>query len=251
MNELQSMRDEFIKIAKDDDGRKAMLAGAAGAGAGMVGSGLSAQAAGLAGEREAAMEGSDALRQTVAKGSPVPIKSNPMAAQAGGGAYANTRAAKMMGLGDEAQILVDSTGKGPSSVLAHEIGHAKFDKSGLGKMTQNIPARLAFNMSSLASPLAGVGAGYGIDDDRKALAVSAGVPLAIAAPTLLSEGAATMKGLSHLRRAGATPAQMAAARKTLLRAFGSYAGKAGMDTGLGVGGYGVGRHLRGALEEEE
>lgn len=220
--------------------------GVLGVGAGTVGGAVSEAAMMDAAKREAAMEGGEALFGNLEKASPVPVVRDPRGDM---GAYMSERAVKMSGMGDEAKILLPH-GKSPAGVLGHEMGHAQFDKKLLGKATQNIPARIAFNLSSLGSPLAGAAAGYGIDDKATGLGVAAGIPLAIAAPTLLSEGVASFKGMGNLRRAGANPAQLAAARKTLLRAFGTYAGKAGMDTGLGLGGYSVGRYMRGASEEE-
>ena len=247
--------DELTKIAKKQsadpetrmaEGRKMMGLGAAGAGAGMIGNAGAGAAMMDAAQREMAMEGGEEVFRNLEAASPVPVVRDP---RGGMGAYASKPASKMMGLGDEAKIILPE-GKSPAGVLGHEMGHAQFDKKFLGKATQNIPARIAFNLSTIGSPLAGAAAGYGIDDKATGMGVAAGIPLAIAAPTLLSEGVASVKGMGNLRRAGANPAQLAAARKTLLRAFGTYAGKAGMDTGLGLGGYGVGRYMRGASEAE-
>lgn len=243
--------DELHKIAADaeeeaDKAKRIALLGGAGALGGTIAIPLAGQAAQAAAAREAAMEGGEELVGRLSKASPVPIVRDP---RGGMGAYMSRRASKMMGMGDEAKILLPH-GKGAGGVLAHEMGHAQFDKGLGGKLTQNIPARIAFGLSSLASPVAGAAAGYGIEDPRIGLGVAAGVPLAIAAPTLISEGVASFKGMRNLRRAGASPEQLRRAGKTLRRAFGTYAGKSLMDTGLGVGGYGVGRYVRKSSEPE-
>jgi len=110
--------------------------------------------------------------------------------------------------------------KDDPSILAHEIGHAHFQKSMLGKLTQNIPARAAHALGPLAgfAPIAGDAIR---STSGKALAIAA--PLLLAAPTLVSEGVATYKGHSLLTEAGASPEELSDYRKKMLHGFGTYA----------------------------
>ena len=80
-------------------------------------------------------------------------------------------------------------------------------------------------------------------------------PLLFHAPTLISEGLASRNGMRHLKEVGADPVLLAAARKQLGKAFGTYASQAGMDVGtalLAHGGVrGIRSHLLAKKEEAE
>lgn len=73
----------------------------------------------------------------------------------------------------------------------------------------------------------------GSEDERVRNAGIAGAGL-LSAPNLASEGTANIKGYQRLKRLGASPEQLAAARKTLSLGMGSYLGRAigGMGTAL-------------------
>jgi hypothetical protein len=100
-------------------------------------------------------------------------------------------------------------------VLAHELGHVQIHENVLGRLIQNLPARISHATSGLsgipASMLMAKGSNWGIL-----------LPAALAAPTLLSEAIASVKGDSLLQEAKATKEQQGQYRKRMLRAYGTY-----------------------------
>lgn len=157
-------------------------------------------------------------------------------------------------------------------IIAHETGHGMLQRNPVGKLVQNLklrdwamrmtgtPGRDPFtgqrSLLRYATPAAGVGLAAGLAADEeskgKALAAALGVPAAMSAPVLLSEGGASLSGLLSLRRAGASPKQLMRAAKTLAPAFGTYATHLGKGVTMGGAGYAAGRGLRAAagLDEE-
>ena len=103
-----------------------------------------------------------------------------------------------------------------SSVIAHELGHAK-NREGkiLGKLQR---ARSAGNFASLAANLA---APHVTNPKlRKAMPY---IAAAGQAPTLIDEGAASLRGRGALKRTGAPKAVRKAYRKKVVKGFSSYA----------------------------
>jgi hypothetical protein len=91
------------------------------------------------------------------------------------------------------------------NVLAHEMGHAEFQKDTLGKLTQNRPARIMH----VISPAVGVLAGSSITGTPGQRAVKSLIlALGLSSPTLLSEGMASYKGYHILKEHGATPEEL-------------------------------------------
>jgi len=140
------------------------------------------------------------------------------AAEAHGGAYFDQQA-KMIGL----------TRKDYES-LAHELGHAEMDKKFLGRLLQHPTGRYAFEQTGKAAILGGVLAARG---KKWGLLL----PVATAAPTLLSEWLATRKGGKKLKLVGASKKEVEKYRKNLKDSFSTYASiipEALMGTGAGM-----------------
>jgi hypothetical protein len=186
--------------------------------------------------------------------SPVPVVDHPLAQQGGGGAYiqegtiskaddAKLRSLGMPELGPDEKVLYREGMAGPG-IVAHEVGHAGHQRTPLGRLTQSRLARGAFMANTPLALAAGGLAGRYIEDPDTAAAVSAGVPTAIAAPTLVSEGAASLRGLRTLKDVGASPKDLSRARRSMALALGSYGGKGLVGLGAGVGAYGLGRYSR-------
>ncbi len=113
--------------------------------------------------------------------------------------------------------------------LAHELGHADIAKSRLGRAVQN-PATAT--MGSFAAPIGALSGGLsGMSDNKTVQRLGVAAPLLAAAPQLAYEAAATIKGLSRLRRGGASGGDLLHAMKALGPGFGSYAGNAAMGVG--------------------
>jgi len=131
--------------------------------------------------------------------------------------------------------------------LAHELGHADLDK-GVGKALQNRLTMTAPNLGTLAGLGGGFAAGRAESTAGKLLGTLG--PLALHVPQLAYEGLASLKGMNKLRAAGATAAELAQARNTLSKAWGTYAmnaGRTAASTGIG---YGVGALTKPKKKEE-
>jgi hypothetical protein len=154
------------------------------------------------------------------------------------------------GLGQDPKKPFIAVGSGLKSpgILAHEIGHAQLDNSRLGRMIQNKGTILAGKLA----PVAGLGLGYaaGRSDNEKAQTLGALSGGLMSIPQLAYEGAASLKGYKNLKRLGANPAQLRAARRSLLPAFGTYAGGAIASTGAGYLGRAMGRSDKEDAEAE-
>lgn len=113
------------------------------------------------------------------------------------------------------------------AVLAHELGHAEFDRTRLGRVLQNPIFRHSLN--SLALPASAIGGVLAARSDSGAAPYAAmALPALMHAPTLISEGAASYNALKKLRNIGASAADISKARRQLAGAFGSYLGHAGL-----------------------
>jgi hypothetical protein len=134
------------------------------------------------------------------------------------------------------------------NILAHEIGHARFHESGLGKVLQNPYVR---GGTTIASPMAAYAAGRFLPGWKaKALGIT-GAALGLNAPTLISEGVADYKGHKLLKELGATPEELSAYRSDLLGPQASYLllpAMAGAAGGLGIKKIGAAHRLQGRLK---
>lgn len=113
-------------------------------------------------------------------------------------------------------------------ILAHEQGHADIHGHPLGRLVQNKATGWLGNNAEylgLAS-----GALSGMSDKRWAHIAGVAAPAALSLPQLGYEAGASLLGMKRMRAAGANPAQLAHAAKTLRNAFGTYAMRAGGGT---------------------
>jgi len=136
----------------------------------------------------------------VLESSPVPIVPHKGAKGAGGGAYIPSVHPEE-GI-HEPSIIMDPDNPN-ANILAHEIGHAQFQESPIGKFMQHPISRGA----QFAAPIAAYAAGRYLPTNKlKALGVAAS--LGLTAPTLISEGVADYKGYQHLKGLKATDEEL-------------------------------------------
>lgn len=100
-------------------------------------------------------------------------------------------------------------------VLAHELGHADIDRNIVGKMIQNKVTSQAYPWT----PVAGAVGGALLSRGKKWGAL---LPIATAAPTLLSEWLATRNGAKRLEGAGATPEEVDMYRSSMSDSASTY-----------------------------
>ena len=145
------------------------------------------------------------------------------------------------------------TGKGRhGDLIAHEIGHAHFDKGEakgvgekIGKAAHKIYLKGGALQHLVAAPVAGIAAG--IRSGRKKANLEAegkeesklnrhsawAAPLVVQTPGLVSEAAASKYGYNLLKKAGASKKYLKHTRGKLLGAFGTYAAMAAGNAGTG------------------
>lgn len=161
----------------------------------------------------------------IEQGSPVPVLPHTLAKQVGGGAFLNRDHGDI-----KAPSIVVDPDAPDQNILAHEIGHAQFQDSALGKFTQHPVARGA----QLAAPLASYAAGRYLPSSKlKALGIGA-ASLGLSAPTLISEGAADYKGYQYLKGLGASEEELEAYVKKLMLLQSTYAMLPLASAGLGA-----------------
>ena len=117
-------------------------------------------------------------------------------------------------------------------ILGHEIGHAKIHKNRFGRMLQN---PITGGMGALSqNPLisAAIGAVTGRSDNENVQRAGRWAPAILGAPRMAYEVGASVLGMRHLRRSGASRRQMIAALKPMVAGSASYAG--GTAVGLGA-----------------
>ena len=150
--------------------------------------------------------------------------------------------------------LVEKTGRGRhGSLIAHEIGHAHFDKGkakGLGERIGKVAHKIYLKgggafQHTVAAPVAGIAAG--IRSGRKKANLEAEgkeesklnrhsawvAPLTVQTPGLVSEAAASKYGYNLLKKAGASKKYLKHTKGKLLGAFGTYAAMAATNAGTG------------------
>lgn len=100
------------------------------------------------------------------------------------------------------------------AVLSHELGHAEFDRTTIGRVLQS-PATQWLPMAGRV--------GGAVAAARGNVTIGMAIAAASALPILAYEGEASRRGIAKLRRAGATEEEVADAKARLLKAWGTYA----------------------------
>jgi hypothetical protein len=156
------------------------------------------------------------------------------------------------------QIILGKGRLSEADVLSHELGHTQFLEKGRSK---DVIAKTAHRLNAVSKMgtmgLTGsaVYGAHGYANGLKAAKMESegkkesfghrikatGLPALVAAPILITEGAATGKGLKLLKQAGASKRAMKTARKTLGNAYGTYASIAAGNVAAGEGGRLVGK----------
>jgi len=138
--------------------------------------------------------------------SPVPVRPDSRAARHGGGYYTK----EMIGI---------DPARADTSILAHEIGHAKNDEYALGRLVQHPALRRMHNLS----PLLALGIGSQLEGKGTARALkSLAVALGLSGPTLAGEAAASYHGYKLLKDLGATDEELHKYVKRLVRPQSTY-----------------------------
>lgn len=132
------------------------------------------------------------------------------------------------------KIILNTANKDGAAVLAHELGHAlgneKVDQK-LGKILYE-PNRRNVKLRAVGTGGLGFAAGYKREKDKKEGTASKhdlrhaallGGSALLAAPTLIKEGGASLRGLKLLKKAGASDSYLRSSKKTLGNAFSTYA----------------------------
>ena len=105
------------------------------------------------------------------------------------------------------------------SILAHEAGHAEFDRELLGKLVQSKMLRGAAGM---AIPIGTLIAATATGSLARRIALSAGTAAALQVPLLTGEGVASMRGHKMLEEHGASTEQLDHMKDMAVRAGSSY-----------------------------
>jgi len=113
-------------------------------------------------------------------------------------------------------------------LLAHELGHGKFHRTGYGRFAQSVPVLLG---TGLASTL-GTGIQQGFSDTENPGTRAALYSLLMQAPRLSAEVGASYLGHKLLKGHGASPEQLARYRRHMLGAFGTYGIGAARNAGV-------------------
>lgn len=134
--------------------------------------------------------------------------------------------------------------------LAHEIGHAYYDrekKAGkIGKVAHKAYLKTGGSIGGATIPgLAGIASGIysgkakakrekeGKKEGKISKHSGWAVPVALSAPMLVSEAAASRKGIKLLKQSGASKKVIKDAKKNLSGAFGTYATQVAANAGVG------------------
>lgn len=113
-------------------------------------------------------------------------------------------------------------------VLSHELGHAEFDQSMLGRLVQSPLARAASGVSVSIGMMIALSAEGSL---ARRLAMSTGVVAAGQIPLLTGEGMAWYKGHEMMKEHGATPEQLAHMRDRAVHYGSTYLHPAAMGLG--------------------
>jgi len=143
-------------------------------------------------------------------------------------------------------VVVGERFKTPS-ILAHELGHGELAKHRFGKLLQNKPTMIAGSLGRNAALASLVGAATAQSDNPYVQTAGRWAPAALSAPLVAFEGLASILAHRRLKRLGATKQQLSEARRTLLAAWGTYVGGAGLSTA----GAHLGSGLSSKMKEED
>lgn len=155
-----------------------------------------------------------------------------------------------------------------ADIFAHELGHSKHFQGRDGSKVGKIAHKLMVPSKVLTTTPIGLGISIanGYSSGKKAAEAeakgekestwnkvrAAAVPAAVSAPLLAAEGAASLKGLKELKKAGASKNYLKSSKKNLALALGTYATVPLITTGLGVAARGVGKSVtRSKLKMEK
>lgn len=143
-------------------------------------------------------------------------------------------------------IILGKNGLKNADSLSHELGHSIYSRSGrkggiIGKTAHKIYHSPIGKGIGIVNVVNGFDSGVkaekakleGKKESKLNRARSIAVPLALSAPMLVSEGAASAKGLKLLKQSGASKKLMNEAKKNLATAYGTYVIRAGRDTAFG------------------
>lgn len=156
------------------------------------------------------------------------------------------------------------TGRGRhGDLIAHEIGHAHFDKGEakgvgekIGKAAHKIYLKGGAIQHLVAAPVAGIAAGIrsgrkkaekeaeGKEESKLNRHSAWAAPLAVQTPGLVSEAAASKYGYNLLKKAGASKKYLKHTKGKLLGAFGTYATIAAANAGTGELARGIAYRMR-------
>lgn len=231
--EVASILQEKVAKSSDDEQRHAKLTGLAG-----VAGGIGA----VAGQRKAVSN----LQESISKYVPTPESAavaEKLTAEAPTGVRVEVLPhASSLSSSFNPRIKTVSVAKDAApEFLAHELGHAKINDSRFGRAVQSPATMLAGATSPLVGSLSG---GLTATSDNKWVR-RAGVaaPLLTSLPQLGYEGAASVIALRDMKRHGASPAMMSAAKRSLGNAFGTYAAQAGLGVGTAAATQGIRRSM--------
>jgi hypothetical protein len=149
-------------------------------------------------------------------------------------------------LGPEGAVMLGRDVHSPG-VLAHELGHADINASRSGRVLQNKHTlRAGLGASAIGSL---TGAVTGLSGNKTVQHLGLAAPALAALPQLAYEAGASLKGIRHMRNAGATRAQLGRMAKAVIPAWGTYATNAGMGVANAAVTQGITGGIRNAVNE--
>ena len=154
-----------------------------------------------------------------------------------------------LGTGNHEPYVATAGSKNPA-ILGHELGHVDINNNRLGRIVQNpITTRLGGHAANIGT-LTGMATG-GLSDDERVRKAGVLAPLALSAPQLAYEAAASIQGLRRMRGAGANTKELLHGAKTLIPGFTSYATRAGLGVGNAMQGQAIGGALRDRKKRQD
>lgn len=145
-------------------------------------------------------------------------------------------------LGKDAIVVGKDGTLSKADVIAHEMGHAQYMRSGrskslLGKGSHKLTTVSKIGASKLGSTASAI---HGFKSGQKSARLSkegkkestwnkvksVAVPAAVVAPLLVAEGKASLNGYNRMKKLGASKELLKESRKRLGNAWGTYAAKA-------------------------
>lgn len=162
---------------------------------------------------------------------------------------------------------VYTNGGTSASGLSHELGHAHYhtnkDAGAVGKYSHKLYKALGSNKTSKRARMAGIVSGYmsganaakkeakGEKESKLSRHSSWATPVAMSAPMLVAEAAASYKGKKLLRNAGASKQLRRQATKDLTSAWGTYATGTLANAGIAEAARGIGYSVNRKKKKEK